>query len=82
MANLDSTDEVIAWAQQSLGLKNTLTAPDARVVEEAFEKKIKAFDDADAPQALPAVLSTQLLADAVSDPKSESGASRRSQHRP
>jgi hypothetical protein len=77
MANLDSTDEVIAWAQDSLGLKNTLTAPDARLVEEAFEKKIKTFDDADRPQALPAEVITQLPADAVSDPKSESGASRR-----
>jgi hypothetical protein len=77
MANLGSSDELIAWAQHSLGLKNTLTAPDARVIEEAFEKKIKAFDDADAPQALPAAVGTQLRADAVSDPKSEPGASMR-----
>jgi hypothetical protein len=78
MANLYSTDEVIAWAQRSLGVKNTLTAPDARLVEEVFEKKIKACDDADAPQALPAAVSTQLRADAVSDDrKSEPGASMR-----
>jgi hypothetical protein len=77
MANLDSTDEVIAWAQHSIGLKNMLTAPDARLVEEAFEKKIQAYDDADTPQVLPAAVSRRLRADAASDPKSEPGASRR-----
>jgi hypothetical protein len=34
MANLGSADEMIAWAQHSLALKNTLTAPDARAVEQ------------------------------------------------
>jgi hypothetical protein len=45
MANLASADEMIAWAHHSLGLKNTLTVPDARLVEGAFAKKIKDFDD-------------------------------------
>jgi hypothetical protein len=36
---LRSTDATIAWAQDSLPLKNTLVAPDADVVEKAFRAR-------------------------------------------
>jgi hypothetical protein len=45
MASLASPDRMVAWAQHSLPLKNTLTAADARAVEAAFERKMKGFDD-------------------------------------
>jgi hypothetical protein len=76
MANLASADAMIAWAQHSLALKNTLTAADARAVEEAFERKIKAFDDLqNGPDNPSAALKTE-IGDAPPGAQSEPGASR------
>jgi hypothetical protein len=78
MANLGSTDEMIAWAHDSLALKNTLTAAHARAVEEAFERKIKAFDDLNVgPDNPSAALKTEIGA-APPYAQSEPGASRAS----
>ena len=77
MANLGSADEMIAWAQNSLALKNTLTAADARAVEQAFERKIKRFDDLqDAPDEPSDALKSEMRADALPGAQSEPGASR------
>jgi len=46
MTALGSADEMTVWAHQSLALKNTLTAPDARRVEEMFQQKIEKFSEA------------------------------------
>jgi hypothetical protein len=73
MANLGSADEMIAWAQHSLALKNSLTGSDARLVEEAFAKKIKGFDDL---QGAPAALKTETGPDATLGTQSESESSR------
>ena len=43
MSGLTSAEEMIAWAHRILPTKNTLTAADARMVEEAFEAKINTF---------------------------------------
>jgi hypothetical protein len=76
MADLGSADEMITWAQHSLALKNTLTAADARAVEEAFERKIKAFDDIqNGPDNPSAALRTE-IGDGPPGAQSEPGASR------
>jgi hypothetical protein len=41
---LRSADAMIAWAQDSLPLKNTLVAPDADAVEKAFRVKAEKLD--------------------------------------
>jgi hypothetical protein len=40
IAGLQSQDSATSWARHSLPLKNTLIAADAKVLEEAFEKKL------------------------------------------
>jgi hypothetical protein len=78
MANLASADEMITWAQHSLALKNTLTGTDARLVEEAFETKIKGFDDLqDAPSKPPAASINETQADAAPGARSEPGEATR-----
>src|SRR5262245_55630807 len=39
-----STDEGVAWAQRRLEAKNTLTLPDADIVEQAFRQKMSSFE--------------------------------------
>jgi ERF superfamily len=41
---IGSVDEGVAWAQQRLAAKNTLTVPDADLVEQAFRKKMSSFE--------------------------------------
>src|SRR5262249_42971800 len=40
MAAIDSADEAAAWAQRSLPAKNTLTAADAKIVEQRFQARL------------------------------------------
>ena len=35
----------MSWAQKTIGIKNSLTTPDAQVVEEAFERRLKEFSE-------------------------------------
>ena len=49
--HLDSLDVAAAWARQVLGAKNSLTAVDAKHVEDAFQKKLAALTDQGAPAA-------------------------------
>ena len=41
---IGSADEGIAWAQRRLAAKNTLTPPDADLVEQAFRKKMSSLE--------------------------------------
>jgi hypothetical protein len=44
---IGSPDEGIAWAQRRLAAKNTLTVPDADLVEQAFRKKMSSLEGLD-----------------------------------
>jgi hypothetical protein len=47
LAVLETSEDAAAWAHQNLPTKNTLTAPDAKLVESSFQAKLAAFDDAE-----------------------------------
>jgi hypothetical protein len=47
LPGLASAEELSRWTYCSLVIKNTLTAPDARLVEKAFQAKLKALDSTD-----------------------------------
>jgi ERF superfamily len=44
MATINSADEAAAWAHRNLPAKNTLTAADAKIVEERFRAMLSAID--------------------------------------
>jgi hypothetical protein len=46
---INSTDEAAAWARQNLSAKNTLTAGDARIVEEEFQTRVSVISDSEGP---------------------------------
>ena len=49
---INSTNEAAAWARQNLSAKNTLTAEDARIVEEQFQTRLSTIrhdEDPDEP---------------------------------
>ena len=50
MAGLAVIEDLARWAYRCLPTKNTLTAPDARLVEEAFHVKLTALGNADAAE--------------------------------
>jgi ERF superfamily len=45
MAAINSADEAAAWARRSLPAKNTLTAADAKIVEERFRARLSTVSD-------------------------------------
>src|SRR5262249_20117853 len=45
MATINSADEAAAWAHRNLPAKNSLTAADAKIVEERFQAKLSTIDD-------------------------------------
>ena len=49
MAAINSSDEAAAWAHRNLAAKNTLTAADAKIVEERFQARLSAIGDAGGP---------------------------------
>ena len=51
LASLKSPDELASWAHRILPAKNTLTAIDARLLEDAFAFKITALADVDGKSA-------------------------------
>ena len=51
LAGLNSPDELASWAHRILPAKNTLTAVDARLLEEAFAPKMTALADAGEEEA-------------------------------
>src|SRR5262245_40610440 len=46
---INSSDEAALWARQNLFAKNTLTAEDARIVEEEFQRRVLIIGDGEAP---------------------------------
>jgi hypothetical protein len=46
---IDSADEAAVWAHRNLTAKNTLTATDASAVEDAFQVRLAAFEQAGLP---------------------------------
>lgn len=52
---IDSADQAAVWAQRNLPTKNTLTAVDAKIVEERFQDRLSAISDGQAPgETIPA----------------------------
>jgi hypothetical protein len=49
LAAIHSSDEAALWARQNLSAKNTLTADDARIVEEAFKARVSTIGDGEGP---------------------------------
>ena len=54
MAAINSADEAAAWAHRTLPAKNTLTAADAKIVEERFREGLSAIDPSHAACDRPA----------------------------
>ena len=49
LAAIGSANEAASWAQRNLPAKNTLTATDAKIVEERFRDRISTIGDGQAP---------------------------------
>jgi len=69
LGNITSTNRAAAWAREALSVKNSLTATDAQLVEDAFERRLSELpssetaapsnDDPSVPQiAAPQVIAT------------------------
>jgi ERF superfamily len=56
---INSADEAAAWARLNLSAKNTLTADDARIVEEEFQSRISTIGDGEGPNEPSNVISVQ-----------------------
>src|SRR6266699_3161230 len=68
MAAINSADEAAAWAHRNLPAKNTLTAADAKIVEERFQARLFTISDGGAPDGTnPASAPPDLPAHAVPD---------------
>jgi hypothetical protein len=48
LGNITSADLAAAWAREALAAKNTLTATDAKLVEDAFERRLSELSASDA----------------------------------
>ena len=48
VGNITSADLAATWARKALTAKNSLTAADAKLVEDAFERKLSEFPSSDA----------------------------------
>jgi len=49
LATINSADEAAAWAYRNLPAKNTLTAADAKIVEERFQTRLSTISDGQVP---------------------------------
>src|SRR5262249_25782969 len=70
LGNITSADLAAAWAREALVPKNSLTTTDAKLVEDAFERRLSEFPsseaatDPSAPQIAPQVIATTESTDA------------------
>ena len=48
VGNITSADLAVAWAREALTVKNSLTTADAKLVEDAFERKLSELPSSDA----------------------------------
>jgi hypothetical protein len=58
LGNITSADLAAAWARRALIVKNSLTGTDARLVEDAFERRLSEFPSSDAAAAGPEAIAT------------------------
>jgi hypothetical protein len=66
VAAISSEDQAAAWAHRNLAAKNTLTAADAKIVEEQFQAKLTTVrDGTDPADAIPSV---KIVSSAQADP--------------
>jgi hypothetical protein len=74
---LNSADEATAWAHRNLPVKNTLTARDAQLVEEGFQRRLAAISDPQAASASPNVASNhKIMPEGEAKPSADGSASR------
>jgi hypothetical protein len=79
---LVTPDEVATWALRSLPAKNTLTAADAKLVEERFERKLLAVEDGGpAPDQEPPATAQDLRPDGMAAPIAKTARLRDKLHR-
>jgi hypothetical protein len=64
LGNITSADLAAAWAPEALTAKNSLTATDAKLVEDAFERRLSELPSSDAAAAGPEVIATTESTDA------------------
>jgi hypothetical protein len=67
LATINSADEATAWARRNLPAKNTLTAADAKIVEERFQARLSTIGDSGIPDAISDHLDSSRTANAVRD---------------
>src|SRR5439155_8594569 len=67
LATINSADEAAAWAHRNLPAKNTLTAADAKIVEERFQARLFAIGDSGTPDEISDHLESCRTANAVPD---------------
>jgi len=69
LATINSADEATAWAYRNLAAKNTLTAADAKIVEERFQTRLSTISDGQVPDGTtPAGTPDGLAPDQPPDP--------------
>jgi hypothetical protein len=80
MATISSEDDAAAWAHRNLAAKNTLTAADAKIVEEQFQAKLGTIrDGTDPAHSVPCEkIACAGQADPVTNEKAEAAVARRS----
>ena len=68
LGNITSADLAAAWAREALSAKNSLTATDAKVVEDAFERRLSEIPSSDAAveSSGPEIADPQLIATTAS----------------
>jgi len=67
LATINSADEATAWARRNLPVKNTLTAADAKIVEERFQVRLSTIGDSGIPDEIADHLGSCRTANAVPD---------------
>jgi ERF superfamily len=67
LATINSADEATAWARRNLPAKNTLTAADAKIVEERFQARLSTIGDRGSPDEISYHLDSCRTASAVPD---------------
>jgi len=58
LGEITSGDLAVAWAREALSAKNRLTAADAKLVEDAFERRLSELPSSDAAAAGPEAIAT------------------------
>jgi hypothetical protein len=60
LGNIASADGAAIWAQEVLAAKNRLVAPDAKLVENAFERRLSELGPSETPEAVDAAPNTHV----------------------